>query len=940
MGVMYRDHVAPMAHVQVVPDFSKSPAADYLFEGDTRDSSGNDNMPVVAGAPKLVPGKHGQALSFEGSDSYLALPPRLGDSTDFSFTAWVKWNGGGMWQRVFDLGNTTANNLFLTARSGGETLRFSIKQNNGAEQQLNAPLLPVGVWTHVAVTLGGDTGKLFVNGALVATNNAMTINPGALGTLTNYLGKSQYPDPLFNGTLDSVRFFTTALSDAQVANAASSATLQFDSDPLVLEGALPNQTYATSLIDHASAGNGGRTFAKVSGPAWLAVAADGTLTGVPLSGDTGKNTCLVRVTDSFGLIDTATVEIPVAEVPGMVARYAFNGNTTAAVGTLQAVATGTPAYNTGKFSGAVDLDAVDDFVTLPPGIANHDEITFATWVWWDGGGQWQRIFDFGNGTAESMFLTPRSGGNALMFSINKDGVAHELTTSQLVTGAWTHIAVTLGGGTCKLYVNGLLADTEAVTLKPSDIRPATNYLGKSQFPDPLFDGRIDEFAVFNRALTGPQVTSLYIGTLPSFTSDPFAKPAASVGATYSNSITAIGVPLTYSKAGGPRWLTVEPDGRISGIPTHADAGSNRFLVRATKASGIADDATMTITVTPPSRQHALYQFHNVATDSDGGFHGTANGGPAYTAAIFDQAIDLDGTDDHVTLPSGFINSLTNTTIAARFRWDGGNDWQRVFDFGTGTNAYLFLSPGFGGTTMRFAIKNSGAEQTLQAPAAPVGDWTHVAITLIGNTGTLYVNGAPVDTKTITLDPANFLPTLNYLGKSQYAADPFFNGAIDDFRIYNDGLSAAEIAGLVIPPSPYESWAAGIAFPLGQDSPGLDPDNDQIANLLEFLLGSDPLVSSAAALPQAQTKTAGQLGLPGSKNYLTISARLRASRDGHTVTAEAAATPADLALPAAAGHAIQAGAPVADGAFEIVTWYYDVAIEDGGTGFMRLRARTD
>ena len=56
----------------------------------------------------------------------------------------------------------------------------------------------------------------------------------------------------------------------------------------------------------------------------------------------------------------------------------------------------------------------------------------------------------------------------------------------------------------------------------------------------------------------------------------------------------------------------------------------------------------------------------------------------------------------------------------------------------------------------------------------------------------------------------------------------------------------------------------------------------------------------------------------------------------TLIPEAAATPAELGTPAAASHAIQAGAPVDDGDFEVFTWYYNVPIEDAATGFMRLR----
>jgi hypothetical protein len=299
------------------------------------------------------------------------------------------------------------------------------------------------------------------------------------------------------------------------------------------------------------------------------------------------------------------------------------------------------------------------------------------------------------------------------------------------------------------------------------------------------------------------------------------------------------------------------------------------------------------------------------------------------------------------LPAGIVSGITDATLAARFRWDGGNDWQRVFDFGNGTNSYLFLAPR-GANGMRFAIKNGGGEQILTGPPAPVGEWVHVAVTLIGNTGKLYVNGALADTRTITLDPAAIAAASSYLGKSQYAADPLFRGAIDDLRIYGRGLTAAEVASLavpeaaaVVPEAPYAAWAAAIPFPPGKESPGLDADGDGVANVFEFLLGSDPLLADPAALPAGKTVTAAEIGLAGQKHYLALSARLRTDRAGITVTAEAADTPDGLALPAAAGLATQL-TPVPEGAFEIVTWYRTTALEDSpaGRGFMRLRATVE
>jgi hypothetical protein len=67
--------------------------------------------------------------------------------------------------------------------------------------------------------------------------------------------------------------------------------------------------------------------------------------------------------------------------------------------------------------------------------------------------------------------------------------------------------------------------------------------------------------------------------------------------------------------------------------------------------------------------------------------------------------------------------------------------------------------------------------------------------LSGNAGVLYVDGRPVGTNSsLTLSPLTLGSTANnYIGKSQYGTDPYINGSIDEFRIYNVGLSPAEIA---------------------------------------------------------------------------------------------------------------------------------------------------
>lgn len=156
-------------------------------------------------------------------------------------------------------------------------------------------------------------------------------------------------------------------------------------------------------------------------------------------------------------------------------------------------------------------------------------------------------------------------------------------------------------------------------------------------------------------------------------------------------------------------------------------------------------------------------------------------------------LNLDGVSNYATVPLSVVNA---STFSAWVKWNGGNDWQRIFDFGASTTAYMFLTPRAFTGTMRFAITTTGTEQVIDAPTAlPIGTWCHVAVTLDVSTGTgvLYLNGIAVATKTgMTVRPWQILARNNYLGKSQFATDPYFSGKIDSVRIFGRALSATEI----------------------------------------------------------------------------------------------------------------------------------------------------
>ena len=198
----------------------------------------------------------------------------------------------------------------------------------------------------------------------------------------------------------------------------------------------------------------------------------------------------------------------------------------------------------------------------------------------------------------------------------------------------------------------------------------------------------------------------------------------------------------------------------------------------------------------------------VAADSSGNeLHGEVTGGTTWIPnGRFGGALEFDGVGTagtNVTLPiSELLNGLTNSTFAiwANFHQTGGA-WQRLWDFGDGTaNGYMFLCPRIGTTetgTLRYAstLTSNGNEQQLNAPFTLPTDWHHVTIVLNKDEGNMimYVDGEVIDEQSTTIFPANLpLTTQNWLGQSQWP-DGIYDGALDDFRIYDQALTQDEIA---------------------------------------------------------------------------------------------------------------------------------------------------
>jgi hypothetical protein len=202
-----------------------------------------------------------------------------------------------------------------------------------------------------------------------------------------------------------------------------------------------------------------------------------------------------------------------------------------------------------------------------------------------------------------------------------------------------------------------------------------------------------------------------------------------------------------------------------------------------------------------------YSFDGSATtviDSVGDKDGTLAGG----ATVSGGALQLSGGGQYASLPAGILQGFSSLTIETWFIWDTNTaqTWARVFDFGSGQDSYIYLTPdigdtwtGTGGTPGFAFLAPGGAERQLAAAdPIPVGTEVFIAVTIDGANATMYVNGVLAASGGIANNLSDLNPTTNnWLGKSEWwdyndDPNPFLQGSIDEFRIYSTALTAGTI----------------------------------------------------------------------------------------------------------------------------------------------------
>jgi hypothetical protein len=215
------------AQVQVLscPGLPAGIVAFWRGEGNTSDYAGTNDA-VFNGAASYVPGEVGEAFTFDGVSSYLAVPNSplwdLGTS-DFSVEFWVNFSQIPSSTPVGDSSGVFiahdegggVRNKWLLGLGGGLLYLYVNGPAIGSHLLAQSAFNPTtNQWYHLALTRQTEVYRLFSDGQVLSTQtNAISI-PAANAPLT--IGAAQ--DLFFSGMLDEISFYNRALTPAEVSS--------------------------------------------------------------------------------------------------------------------------------------------------------------------------------------------------------------------------------------------------------------------------------------------------------------------------------------------------------------------------------------------------------------------------------------------------------------------------------------------------------------------------------------------------------------------------------------------------------------------------------------------------------------------------------------------------------------------------------------------------
>ena len=458
-----------------------------------------------------------------------------------------------------------------------------------------------------------------------------------------------------------------------------------DSDILLVDAtitkspAIANTAYSSSIAGSGSNAYGlPITYEKLSGPSWLSVASDGTLSGTPQTSDSGANLWIVRARNGYGGSDISSLSVIV--------------DPTNNYGTLTGISTSSGYIN------RVQLSNLDNTSGNNNGYADFRGL----------------IANLVPGQSVNYTLTP--GGNSIFTTMawtiwidfNRDGSFSD--AERIVTTSASSSAT-----------SGSFTVPATATAGPSRMRIAMKRSSTAQTsPTETFSsGEVEDYSVQIGAGTVPNAVPYFLSAPTTTTDLPAGSPIT--GSLASNAADWEIDGLTFSKTSGPAWLAIAPDGTLSGIPPASARGLNSFVVGIADSAGgtnagthqvnVINNAPLPVSQNVNTARRKPVSINLTGTDADG---------DALTFAIDSQPGSgvLSGSAPALTYTPGELFSGTDSfTFHVSDGFVNGLIENYNFDLPASPGYYGAEAPGIVDQGGGWTFDNTGGSAGVAAPAS-------------------------------------------------------------------------------------------------------------------------------------------------------------------------------------------------------------------------------
>ena len=849
---------------------------EYSFNDDVSstnaiDSAGGATGDVYPGA--YYPGDG--TVYLDGASGFVYLPDDIiSNYTSITFEIWTTPASNPTWARLLDFGtNEGGPGTGGAGGTGGNGLAFTwlgFSDGNGnfrgdflspsGESIITGPTPAAGVYHHIVLTVdaAAQTAALYDNGVIVAFQTGFTITPEKVGhTFNDYIGRSQYPDPYYVGSIDEFRIYDNAVTPPQVAadyesgpnstsgSAGALASIEFDNPASSVVG---GQFTPKILAAYALLTNN----VNISSMSGITYSSDDTNV-ISYESDGKFHAHVLGSTTIHASFQSQIADLTVSVItePAVVVhRYSFDGSpgtttiTDSVGGADGTLMNGTStATLTGSGQLTLDGNASSGYVSLPSGMmAPLTNATFQIWVNnHDPFADWAELWAFGtnNGAQgiEYIALIPNNPASGkVRLDYHGTGGASVDAPSSLAFSNDVCVTVTYNYSAqlAAIYMNGRKVASATMTKALNTLPDSNNYLGQSEWygsGDPYFAGALDEFRIYSGVESDLQIAIDAASGPNNVVTDPGALQSLTVTTAETNvDVHGLGVPVkvvaNFANVSGVDVTTFSEttvSSSDTGVGTIVNGDfipKNAGVSKVTATySGVSGSVNLTVVDSSPwpSLLHR-YTFNETSgttiNDSVGSINGTINGPVTLTGQAMitpsgnpapqnGQPTDASGW---VSFPAneGLVSGLpSEASIECWVVWNGGAVWQEIFDFGaaatpgvsSGGGTYLMLCP-YDGANNLLRIEWFPGGLVLTAPPLEEGKLSQVVLTHdeTRQLDKLYVNGELVSSGTNPLLWSSLPDTDNWLARDQWP-DAMFNGAYSDMRIWNGALTAGQVANL-------------------------------------------------------------------------------------------------------------------------------------------------